>query len=308
MHDGSTTVDSKLGFGTQFTIQLPLNWNQFAIDESAGAGPLDFEHISENQYENDSSIVPINDGRAIVMVVDDHPEVREYICSVIEDSYSIIRASNGRDALEKLIKSKVDLIITDLMMPWLDGFGLIEKLGQDETLRNIPIMVVSARTSEEDKLKVLDQGVNDFISKPFDPDELIKRVENIISKKSTDTSDLWQTIISQKEVVGSMRTSIVKKVNNHIIKRIDDPTLCVNDLAEEICASERKTYRLIKELTSFTPLDYIKSIRFQYAKGLIDAKKVRSVSEAARAIGIRNATLFSNQYEKKFGRRPIKTG
>ncbi|MEQ9426653.1 MAG: response regulator [Cyclobacteriaceae bacterium] len=299
LHGGSIKVESTLGYGTHFMITLPFN-----LDKEA-------DHVENGLSKHDG---PLNVKGAFIenpdlpriMIVDDHNEIRQYISEVLTGHYNVIEASNGQDALEKLAKKPVDLIMTDLMMPWLDGFELIEKLEQDESLSDIPVMVVSARNTEKDKNRVLDIGVNDFVSKPFDPTELVKRINNLIQRSdSSNTRDLWKNVIADRDLVSNVKSDILKKVNAHIIERISDPTLTVNDIAVLICASERKTYRLFKDLTGQTPLEYIKSIRFDFARELVESGKAKSLHEAAKAIGMNNSTLFAQQYEKKYGVKPL---
>ncbi|MEQ9426654.1 MAG: tetratricopeptide repeat protein [Cyclobacteriaceae bacterium] len=300
LHGGTISVTSEKGRGTTFKVVIPLNLDKATVD-LPDHDLLGVKRITNELPDEPTSYLVTHDQvKPIVMVVDDHPEVREYIVSVISENYEIIEAKNGQHALELLETNKVDLIITDLMMPWLDGFGLIEKLQESEKLRSIPVMVVSARTTEEDKLKVLDQGVNNFMSKPFEPKELKMRIENLL-KNSNGSDDVWERLINDEKKIDNLQKNILNKVNHLIVERIDDSNLTVLDLAEEICASERKTYRLIKDLTNHTPLDYIKLIRFDYAKDLLNKKRVKNASEAAKAIGMSNVTQFKSQYKKYFG-------
>ena len=130
--------------------------------------------------------------------------------------------------------------------------------------------------------------------------KLIKRVENLIAGNA-GYGNPWEELINDK---GEFEKGILEKINQIIIMKIDDPTLSVNDLANQICASERKTYRLIKDLTGYTPLDYIKHIRFDYVNSLLKNQTVKNASEAARAIGMSNVTQFNKQYKKIFGASP----
>lgn len=189
------------------------------------------------------------------------------------------------------------------MMPWLDGFELVEKMQENEKLKHIPVMVVSARTTEEDKMKILSSGINEFMSKPFSPVEMEQRIENMLSQK--DSTDVWHHLSKDKELRSNLEEDILKKVHDLVLKKIDDGNLTVTVLAAELCASERKVHDLINSLAGMPPKTYIRSIRLEYAKHLIDTQKVSTASEAAQSIGMNNSTQFKNQYVKKFGKEPF---
>ena len=307
LHGGEVEVHSRKGEGTTFKLSYPLNLDMKLesgrmneIEEETMMGDL---HVESREPER-ISISRDEIKKPTILIVDDHNEIREYIRSIIEDDYQVLEAKNGQKALGILAKNRVDLIITDLMMPWLDGFGLIEALNKDNRFNSIPLMVVSARTTEEDRKKVLDQGINDFIAKPFDPDDLRVRISNRLQSNGEGGKNVWDDLLSDQERISELEQNILGKINQLVLHRIGDSKLSVKDIAMEICASERKTYRLIKELTDHTPLDYIKTIRFDYARELLTRQKVRSASEAAKAIGMSNVTQFSRQYKKHFGTDP----
>ncbi|MEP3389170.1 MAG: response regulator, partial [Reichenbachiella sp.] len=265
-------------------------------DQLAGSRPtVHLDTLKKNDRET----------LATILVVEDHPEVRAYITDVIETSYQVIHAPNGLKALRMLETESVDLIITDLMMPWLDGFELLERLKEDEKYRKIPVLVLSARTSEEDKSRVLSQGVNDFLCKPFKPNELLQRVENLLNMKATwNNSDPNALVINNTETLADVEKSILNKVEQLIFDKIDDPHLSIGYLADQIAMSERNFYRMIKRLTDATPLELIKELRLQMAHKILNEKTVSNSSEVAKQIGINNVTHFNTQFKKRFGKSP----
>ena len=161
-------------------------------------------------------------------------------------------------------------------------------------------MIVSSRTSETDKLRVLDDGAFDFLTKPFNPKELSQRVANILKYKNNwnafaDLNIRHKSKI-EKDLLGKLRTLIGE--------HMDNPKLSVAMIADELCMAERSAYRLIKTLTGKTPLEYIKTLRYEYAYDLLSKSKVSNASEAARLIGISNPTYFSTQFKKRFNISP----
>lgn len=301
LHGGQITVESKKGIGTTFGFSLPLNLDKTTTNETFHSADQEvLADLSVTSEQTMNSYIP-NQKEKTVLIVDDHEEIRSYIGSILNQDYDLAFAGHGKQALEILSMNKIDLIITDLMMPWLDGFELVDQLSKNEQFKNIPVVVVSARTSEVDKKMILDAGVNDFIAKPFEADDLRKRIANRINDTESIKSNAWQIIANDKDLTSNLEQSIIKKINQLIIDRIDDPNLTVEDLASEINASRSKTFRLIKELTQKTPKAYIKDIRLEYVHELIKKGKIKNASEGARAIGMLNGTEFKNQYQAKFG-------
>lgn len=316
-HGATIEVKSKLGQGSEFIIciqretvpgeeitQLPdLSYS----DETMGLfKELDEPVENKRPVVNISKVANGSSDKSTVLIVEDHPEVREFIQNIVESKYHVLTAPNGQRALKVLDKESVDLIITDLMMPWFDGFELLEKLKESEKLRKIPALVLSARTSEEDKTKVLSQGVNDFLCKPFNPDELLIRIENLLNRK-----EIWNNnsegalFINNQETLDEIEQSLLKKVEHLILEKIDDPNLSINYLADQIAVSERKFYRMIKKMTDGTPYEFIKEVRMQYASRMLKEKTVSSASEVAKAIGMNNVSHFNTQFKKRFGKAPV---
>ncbi|WP_139793701.1 response regulator [Reichenbachiella faecimaris] len=313
-HDANIQVKSKLGQGSEFIITIQQesvpseNLTQlYALTYSDQTRVL-FRELDE-PLGNDNPIVNVNkrsSDKATLLIVEDHPEVREFIQNIVEKKYNVLTAPNGQKALKVLDKEEVDLIITDLMMPWFDGFELLEKLKESDKLRKIPALVLSARTSEEDKTKVLSQGVNDFLCKPFNPEELLKRIENLLNRKEIwNNNNEGALFINNQQTLDEIEQSLLKKVEHLILEKIDDPNLSVNYLADQIAVSERKFYRMIKKMTDSTPFEFIKEVRMQYALQILKEKNVSSASEVAKAIGMNNVSHFNTQFKKRFGKTPI---
>lgn len=314
LHDGSISVKSNPGEGTVFTLIFPLSDRV-----SVNGGYIQAEvstYISEQQQAfkdlqfsgNKNVSLPKNqeEMKHRVLIVDDHPEIRYYIRQILEDEYTVLEASHGLEAMDTLEKDQIDLIITDLMMPWMDGFELIESINNNENFNKIPLLVVSARISGSDKEKVLYYGINDYLQKPFSKKELILRIENLLKQKekfgSKHKSDVFSALV--KDNLVDVEKEILKKLENEVTSRIADPNLSVLSLTEAMAASERQVYRLVKKLTGLTPYEYITEVRMQYADYLIRKNKVKSPTELAKSVGLRNVTQFSKQYEKKYGIKP----
>ncbi len=298
LHDGSIMADSLTHEGTCFFISLPYNLDKEVANESVKIEES-FYQKPEPTAKKDTNTIHIEGKKANILIVDDNQEIREYIHDILAEEYAIDEADNGQIAMEKIEKGFYDLIIADLMMPWMDGFELLQNLNQ-EKYSSIPVMIVSSRTSESDKMKVLDDGALDFLTKPFNPKELSQRIANILKHKRSWNAfqDIGHTHKNQIE------KDLLIKLRSVILQHIDDPKLSVALIADELCTAERSAYRMIKTLTGKTPLDYIKSLRYEYAYDILTKGQVKSLSEAARSIGISNATYFSTQFQKRYGVAP----
>lgn len=305
LHEGKVSLESRLGEGTVFSLFLPYNHDKPLSKEQTASEQI----IISTAKINDTTGVEIDFSSSrestelTILLVDDYHDVRKYIASVIDNQYHVIEAKNGAEAYEILKKQKVDLVITDLMMPWMDGFELIDKMNTDTELSRVKIMVVSARTTHDDKLKVLNKGVNEFISKPFDEEEFNKRVANIL--KGIEPS-LLHDLAEKKGRYSDLEKNILLKLNNLIMDQIDNSKLTISVLADKLATSERNSNRIIKKLTGLPPKAYIQKVRMNFAELLLKEGKVKNLTEAGNAIGMKNTSQFAKQFEKVKGYHPSK--
>lgn len=316
LHSGEIKVKSTVSKGTTFLIYLPIK-DYLTIDSQSTPessvyikekNHLWSELLKKNQLAQNHVNLTINnleEGKSkTILLVDDHPEVREYIKNLLIEYFTILEAGNGQEALEVLKNHEINLVITDLMMPWMDGFELLSAMKDDPSFSRIPALVVSARTNDEDKRKVLFSGINNILYKPFDKRELLLRINNLITfKDHIEQDSIDKLLISNSQTIDDIEKGILEKIDSLIIENINNPSLSVNDLGDVLAASERKVYRMIKKLTGMTPLEYIKEVRWKYLEVLIREKNVKNATEAAKSIGINNVTKFKQQYEKKFGKK-----
>ncbi|MEL7145072.1 MAG: response regulator, partial [Bacteroidota bacterium] len=303
LHGGEIAVASKLNEGTEFTVLLPLNLDKPLANEAAETTGEKLENFP-TKAATETMIKTGAEEEPVILIVDDHEEIRVFIKELIDEDYQVKSAANGKQALEILQTDHIDLIITDLMMPAVDGYDLIEAIAGDPRLKKIPTMVVSARSTGEDKHKVLDAGVSHFLTKPFDPEELRKKVRNILADVAKRKGANWENFSDKQLLEKKMDQQNLDKLNKIIIARISDSDLTVEDIALELNASRSKTFRIIKEMTGKTPLAYIKMIRMDFVKEMIEAGKVKNSTEAARLIGLKTVTQFTRQYKAHFGEAP----
>ncbi|MEQ9468385.1 MAG: response regulator [Ekhidna sp.] len=292
--------------GSVFTIQFPFKKSDWVSKAIIPERSLDV--VTRNslwmdlQEERERLQIPgiknADQNAKAVLIVEDHKELRTYLQSILNSNFRIYLAANGANALELLQSEKIDLIITDLMMPYMDGFELVDHLKNDKELKKIPVMVVSARTDKKEKLDLISKGAEDVISKPFDKEELLAKIQNILGR-DWDSSQTLTKLYG--ETVEEFERNVMHRLETLIIKRIDDPHLSVLDLADEMAASERKVYRMIKKISGLTPYELIKEVRWQYLENYLKNNKVKTATEAAQIIGMSNASSFSNQFEKRFG-------
>ncbi|MFY0607800.1 MAG: response regulator [Cyclobacteriaceae bacterium] len=184
LHGGEITIESKLHEGSKFKVVLPYNLDK-PLSQRAGAENVksspESQKAANSKKESLKKAKTDTKAERTLLVVDDHPDIRTYICNIVDEKYSILEASDGLEALKVLKNVSVDLIITDLMMPNMDGTELVHKLRSQDSTKTVPIIAISARTSEEVKQEVLDAGANLFMSKPFDSDKFNESIGKVLS-------------------------------------------------------------------------------------------------------------------------------
>jgi CheY-like chemotaxis protein/AraC-like DNA-binding protein len=320
LHHGTIKAENREeGPGSRFIVRLPLGCDHLKADEfenpedSESAVPASIHHsvinaVDQFEIESETKNKKIRPRtRFKVLVVEDEFEIRQYIKEELSGEYKISECSNGKEALEIALKEMPDLIISDVMMPEMDGITLCKKIKQNINISHIPIILLTAKSKNEDKIEGLEIGADAYIVKPFNTDLLKSTVQNLIENrerlKNKFTGNEQQQTKIQKIDIKSSDEILMEKVMKVINDNLTDPNLNVEMLAGHVGMSRVHMHRKLKELTNQSARDFIKGIRLKQAASLLSSKKL-SVSEVAYATGFTNLSHFSNSFREFYGVSP----
>ncbi|MCP4440088.1 MAG: response regulator [Aureispira sp.] len=309
--DGQVSVKSELGKGSSFRICLPKQVVNASLESVNN-----LESIAQNVEQEDVVWQPTAK-QFTVLLVEDHSDMRNFIASLLEPNYTLYSATDGLEGLAKLEEdaANIDLIISDVMMPNMDGFAMLERIKANEKWRMIPMIMLTARAAEKDKLHALVIGVDDYLTKPFSVDELLVRVANLL--QNAQARKAWQQEeYSPKEesspkleeqetnVVSSEDLEWIQKIELLIGNKLENTEFNVTALAKELFISERQLRRRLKKVTGLTPVKLLKEIRLKTAKQYLEEKTKKSVTEVAFSVGFQSLEYFSRSFKKRYGKLP----
>ena len=306
LHYGFISAESKINQGTKFKIELPLNEDFY---KEAGAKIIDSRYfINEVPADNDELKTEEEFNREespLVLVVEDNEDIRKFIKESIDQTLRIIESSNGIDGLEKAFSNIPDLVISDVLMPEMNGIELCEKLKTDERTSHIPVILLTSRSGVENKVEGLQTGADDYITKPFNVAELQARINNLIlQRKNLRKKYRKEFIFDAKDIaVTSADEKFLNKAFKIIDEHISDYKFSVEEFAKEIGLSRMQLHRKIHALTDQSANELIRSFRLKKSVRLL-ARKSGNISEVAYEVGFNNPSYFASCFKDLFGYSP----
>ena len=297
LHQGSLTVKSELGKGSTFIISLPETTK---IDKEIQHEKPSKKNTHKSTLISKDKIKQPTSGHYRILIVDDNFEMRAYLKRILSN-YTCFEAENGEEALDFLSKEKIDFIITDYMMPVMNGLALIEKIKAKKI--NVPILMLTARTDTKSKLEVLRLGIDDYLNKPFEKDELLIRIQNALNNSINRTTYIKENTIKKEELNES--DLWIKKVEEFINKQCSDPNMTQEDIAQHLNTSRSSLNRKIKAATGLTPNQFITEIKLQKARSIVEQNPSVLLKTLALEVGYLHSTHFSKIYKQRFGVLPL---
>lgn len=309
LHHGKIAVANKPDRGAAFSCLFPLNEQIRSHPEETekGTPPIisnpRFE-ISPEQADDERLAHPI-DNKALVLVVEDQRDVRKYLTKKMEDEYCVIEAGDGREGLKMAIERIPDIVISDVMMPEMDGFALCKALKANNNTCHIPVILLTARAEDSDKMTGLESGADAYLVKPFNAKELLIRVRHLIALRSRMRAKFsGKLIIKPGEIaVTSRDREFMQKLSTQVEMHINDSRFSVEQLAAELHMSPSQIYRKLKALIDQTPQHFIRSIRMQRALDLLKSD-AGAINEIAYQVGFEDPGYFSKVFKNHFGCLP----
>ncbi|MEM6376836.1 MAG: tetratricopeptide repeat protein [Bacteroidota bacterium] len=302
--EGSVYATSKSKVGSSFFFEFPY---QAVNGQLAETSEVEVKRLA-NLEPALISPTPNAKDRPKILVVEDNPQLRNYLTLLLDDQYEVISAKNGLDALEKLPNSNCELIISDIMMPQMDGFELLEALKSHHDYRHLPVVMLTARDQMADKLKTLRIGVDDYLTKPFIEEELLVRVQNLLNNynnRSIEPESETGINIPVLGKVSALDLEWLEKLESLLKQEIANPNFNLDQAENLLFVSRSQLQRRVKKITGLTPNQYFREIKLHVAKAHLESKQFKTVNEVATAVGFGTAKYFSKIYEERFGKRPV---
>ncbi|MBN2092871.1 response regulator [candidate division KSB1 bacterium] len=315
LHSGTIHVESIYEHGTEFFVRLPLGTDHLNPSEISNESHVKKPAITipcgeENEDDEEKSASDVvtktlHKLSPILLIVDDNTDLRQYINDHLREEYQIIVAKDGKEGLDKAIHYVPDLIVSDVVMPNMNGIELCAKIKRDELTSHIPVILLTVRSSHDFKIEGLEIGADDYITKPFEIEELKARIRNLIElrrqlrKKFSSTVGLKPSDI----VTNSADKRFIEKALSLIEKKMSIPTFGVEELADAMALSRVQLYRKIRAITGQTTAEFIRSIRLNRAAQLLK-QQYDNIGQIAYEVGFSNPSYFSITFHKQFGMYP----
>ncbi len=319
LHGGTIEVESKVGFGATFTVRLPQGTEHLKpgdivseeeIEEPVPPRPDVGEPAPdpvpvEAEGEPPEPRAVLLDNAPTVLIVEDNADMRAYLRGHLETRYRVVETPDGQAGLEAARTIKPDLVLSDVMMPRLDGYALCRALKAEASLSHIPVVLLTARADDESRLEGLGLGADDYLTKPFNAEELLVRVENLIEiRRHLRARFSSEVRVGPSEVIVPAAEAVfLERVRVVVEDRLDDSTFGVEILADEVGLSKRQLQRKLRASTQLSVAGYIRSMRLERAAQLLHQRS-GTVSEVAYKVGFRSVDHFSKLFRQIYGVPP----
>lgn len=328
---GQLTLRSRVGAGSTFCFTFQAARATESVLPLPAATTTSSKASAEWPTPDAAATTAPAGPRAHVLVVEDHADLRAYLRQILQPHYEVREAENGRVALEVLAREPIDLISSDAMMPELGGIELLKHVKAHPEWRQLPFLMLTARASAEHRLSALELGVDDYLPKPFLAHELLVRVGNLLAnyherlrwRTAPDataipsleaapvadsgqlTATAWEVAIAPEPATEEAHVTALVRTLHYLIPAIlTNPGYTPQLLAEALHLSERTAYRRLKELTGLTPANWLREVRLERARQLLEAQAFPTVAEVAYEVGFLNPSHFTQLYSKRFGKKP----
>ena len=337
LHQGNIQVNTETGIGSEFIVTLPL-------DQKVYEGKENIEFIlsdaqsTHNQKQNKHKTISTtpekkdystkedkrkntdnntNEDPISVLVVEDNAELRNFLNDILSGTYKVIEATNGQEGLEQALQHVPDFIISDVMMPVMDGLDMVKAIKDQRNICHIPIILLSAKSSLDDRISGLEQGIDDYITKPFSSTYLKTRIKSLLHQRKQLQElylNQWSETLKNPNIpfaeiepappqVTSFDEQFMKRVMEIIDKQMDNSDFAIDEFALNLGMGRTAFYQKLKSLTGLSPVDFVREMRIKRAKQLVESGEY-NVSTIAYMTGFNDPKYFSKCFKKKYGVSP----
>ncbi|MFC6998843.1 two-component regulator propeller domain-containing protein [Rufibacter roseus] len=305
LHGGMISVDSTPGQGSCFTVSMPVKeLAKPAAEKLVGQaeGQREVEALPTEELETlPQSITLSSENKPVVLVVEDNEDFRFYLQDSLNPYFQVLEARDGKEGWQKALSHLPDLIVSDLMMPELNGMDFCKKIKADPRTSQIPFVLLTAHASEEKQLKGLNLGANDYLTKPFHFEFLLSRIKNLITQKELLQKAYEKKISVQttQEKIVSLDDKLIQKAIKYVEDNLSDPELTVEEMSRELGVSRVHLYKKMVAITGQTPVEFIRKIRLQHASQLLEKSQL-TVAEVAYKVGFNNRKYFTKYFKEEY--------
>ena len=302
LHHGTITVSDNQPVGSVFTITLPVESEELRIKS------YDYQTSTKQngmQGNHNSQLSTLNSQLKTILIVDDNQDMLSFVSSCMKENYQVHTATDGAAALEVLQYEQIDLIISDVMMPGIDGFELCRKVKTDINLSHIPVILLTARTTDVSRIEGLQLGADDYLTKPFNIEVLRLRVKKFIEWEQNNHRQFRQKMnIEPSEItITPLDEQFIKKAIDLVEKNISDSEFSVETMAAEVAMSRSTLYKKLMAITGQGPAEFIRTIRIKRGRALLETSQMQ-ITEIAYAVGFTTVKSFTMNFKAEYGMTP----
>ena len=309
LHHGYIEVESEVGKGTTFTILLHTGKDHFDSDvefiaddmttTSIGSAPTLEDKLEQLKQEK-------QDSKHTILVVDDSQDMRNFLSRILSEDYNVESAADGEEAKQIVRTKPIDMVVTDLMMPNVDGLELTQFIKKNPDIDYIPVILLTAKTAIESRLEALKYGADDYVTKPFEPEYLRARVRNLLTQREQLEQSYRQRLMRlepQKSDEPIPGDTFLAKLLDVMNKQMDNNTLTVDELVDEMGMGRTVFFNKLKSMTGLSPVEFIREMRIKRAAQLLEERKY-NITEVTYMVGMNDSRYFAKCFKNTYGVTP----